>query len=419
MRLSTLGPFSIKNRAEFLSYAKPLLCCGVLSGCLDRRINMSKICRALPLVTLLCLFFLPSVALAADSFIVYVGYADNLRPSGFFPTPWLGSPNVVSQTPSGQTLDTGAIRIDNTGANPITITGLTVKFNGGSPPLTRVFNIWNPLTINPGQVGIFTQTMSFNFDTSDFGIFGGSPPVPLSLPPSLRPSPTIPTNNQIGGCSSTPSILAASGFMAVCAANAPVVSFMENGNPFSFTDTGQILNTGGWDFANSGMFGGDGNESINWNVIGSQASRSGTTNFAAFCAELETSEEEEEAHKRFELELKFMLGKNSGGIDPPLDPITLQLGTFSTTFPAGSFTKKHSGKFVFEGQINGVEWEIHIASIGNNSFTFKARGKGVDLSTMMKPVTVTLLIGNDTGSTAAFSEEEEEKGEGNRNHSKE
>ena len=365
---------------------------------------MSKICRVLPLVTLLCLFFLPSVALAADSFIVYVGYADNVRPSGFFPSPWLGSPNVVSQTPSGQTLDTGAIRIDNTGANPITITGLTVKFNGGSP----VLHIWSPLTINPGQVGIFTQTTSFNFDTSDFGIFGAFPPSSLF--------PTIPGNNQIGGCSSAAPILAASGDMALCAANAPVVSFMENGNPFSATDTGQILNTGGWDFANSGAFGGDGNESINWNVIGSQASRSGTINFSAFCAELETSEE---AHKRFELESKFMLGANSGGINPPAEPVTLQLGTFSTTFPAGSFVKTRSGKFVFEGQINGVTWEVRIASFGNNSFTLKARGKGVDLSTMMKPVTVTLLIGNDTGSTAAFSEEEEEEGEGTRHHSKE
>lgn len=365
---------------------------------------MSKMCRVPVLVTFLCLLFLPSVALAADSFIVYVGYADNLRPSGFFPTPWLGSPNVVSQSPSAQSFDTGAIRIDNTGANPITITGLTVKFNGGAP----AFSIWASLTINPGQVGIFTQTTSFNFDTSDFGIFGALPP------PSL--SPTIPGNNQIGGCSSTPSILAASGDMGLCAANAPVVSFMENGHPFLATDTGQILNTGGWDFVNNTAFGGDGNESINWNFIGSPPSISGPINFSAFCAELETSEEE---HKRFELESKFMLGKNSSGINPPAEPVTLQLGTFSTTFPTGSFTKTHSGKFVFEGQINGVTWEVRIASLGNNAFTLTARGKGVDLSTMMKPVTVTLLIGNDTGSTAAFSEEEEEEGEGPRDHSRE
>lgn len=59
-----------------------------------------------------------------------------------------------------------------------------------------------------------------------------------------------------------------------------------------------------------------------------------------------------------------------------------------------------------------MKWEVHIASIGDNTFTLKARGKGIDLSTMMKPVTVMLLIGNDTGSTAAFREEREEEGEG-------
>ena len=52
---------------------------------------------------------------------------------------------------------------------------------------------------------------------------------------------------------------------------------MENGNPFSFSDTGQILNTGGWDFVNNGVFGEDGNESINWNSIGGQVNRGGNT----------------------------------------------------------------------------------------------------------------------------------------------
>jgi hypothetical protein len=198
----------------------------------------------------------------ADSFTVFVGYADNLRASGFFPTPWLGAGTVVSQTPPGQTLDTGAIRIDNTGATSIMITNFSVAFNGGSPAIA----IWSPLTISPGQTGIFTQTGSFNFDSSDFGIFGGLPPAALA--------PTVPGNNEIGGCSSTAAILATDPIDAAkCAANAPVVSFMENGNLVTLTDTGQILNTGGYDFINGSS---DGNESINWNKIGSEASRGGT-----------------------------------------------------------------------------------------------------------------------------------------------
>src|SRR5579862_8907175 len=71
---------------------------------------------------------------------VFTGYADNLRPSGFFPTPWLGDPGVVSETPSGESLDTGAIRILNTGGSAITVSNFTVTMNGGSGP---VYNFWS------------------------------------------------------------------------------------------------------------------------------------------------------------------------------------------------------------------------------------------------------------------------------------
>jgi hypothetical protein len=222
---------------------------------------MLKLPRLVPLVAMACLLALPSVSLA-DSFTVYVGYADSLRVSGFFPTPWIGAGTVVSQTPPGETLDTGAIRIDNIGATSIMITNFSVAFNGGSTTVA----IWSPLTINPGQTGIFTQTASFNFDSSDFGIFGAFPPAALA--------PTVPGNNEIGGCSSTAAILATDPIDAAkCAATAPVVSFMENGNLVMAADTGQILNTGGYDFINGSS---DGNESINWNKIGSAASRGGT-----------------------------------------------------------------------------------------------------------------------------------------------
>jgi hypothetical protein len=210
---------------------------------------------------------LPIGAARADTFNVFVGYADNLRPSGFFPTPFLGDPSVVSQTPTGQSYDTGAIRIQDTGATPITITNFTVTFPV-APAASPSFNFWLPQTINPGQDAIFTQTFSYNFDTSDFGQFGGLPP------PALYP--TVPGNNEIGGCSSPASILGPSGFAAACTASAPIISFDENGTPVSFTDSGHILNTGDWDFVNNGTFGSDGNESINWNIAGSEANRGGT-----------------------------------------------------------------------------------------------------------------------------------------------
>ena len=213
-------------------------------------------------------------AWASDSFSVFVGYADNLRASGFFPSPWLGGVNVVSQSSASQTFDSGAIRIDNTGATSITITNLTVTLNpGGGGPGTVVFTIWNPLTIGAGQTGIFAQNngVDTQFDTSDHGIFGGLPPAALEPNNADLNGNT----NLIGGCSSPASFMTAAQVTA-CTANAPTISFDENGNLVSLTDTGHILDTGGWDFVNNGAFGEDGNESIDWNTIGG-TSRGGTT----------------------------------------------------------------------------------------------------------------------------------------------
>ncbi|MDQ2950356.1 MAG: hypothetical protein M3Y27_31190 [Acidobacteriota bacterium] len=194
-----------------------------------------------------------SMSLSAATLNVYVGYADNLRPSGFFPTPWLGDANVVSQTPSGQSLDAGAVRIDNTGATPVTITGFTVALGGG-----QTFSPWSPLTIGAGQIGIFTQTSSYNFDSSDFGLFGAGP---------LNVDATHP----LGGCTNP----ANPAQVTNCQAFRPVISFDAGSGPVSLLDTGHVLDTFGYDLINLAPPGGDGNESINWNLVGTLATRGG------------------------------------------------------------------------------------------------------------------------------------------------
>ncbi len=227
--------------------------------------GMSGRARTLLLATAVMIVGGLSVGSAeASAITVYVGYVDNLRASGFFPTKWIGSPGVVSQTPNGQSLDAGAIRIDNTTGSALTITNFQVDF-----PLTfGMVNLWSSLVIPSGQTGIFTQTGSYNFDTSDGGMFGGLPPSSLY--------PTIAGNNLIGGCSSPGSILGPSGYTASCNARVPVVSFDIGSTHYSFSDTGHILDTGQWDFVNNGAFGEDGNESINWNLVGSTPDRGGT-----------------------------------------------------------------------------------------------------------------------------------------------
>lgn len=206
-------------------------------------------------------------ALAGD-IGVDVAYADSLRASGFFPTNWIGSgPGVVSESSTAQYFDSGAVRIRNNAGSAMTITNFQVYLPNGN----ATFNFWNTMVLQNGQSGIFTQTYEYNFDTSDYGVFGGYAPA------SLAPNNYGGNGNTslIGGCSSSAALIAAAGLTAVCNAQDAIISFDANGTHYSFTDTGSILTTGGYDFVNNGAYGEDGNESINWNLVGSVPTRGG------------------------------------------------------------------------------------------------------------------------------------------------
>jgi hypothetical protein len=222
--------------------------------------NLKKLLVAASFISTAAVGLSLATSAQADTFSVFTGYADNLRPSGFFPTTWLGDAGVLSQSAAAQSFDSGAIRIQNTGASAITISNFSVTMNGGGGP---TYNFWNALTIGAGQNGIFTQTFSYNFDSSDNSF--GSPPGGIL--------PLDPGGNGIGGCSSTAAALALAGITGLCAGRQPIVSFDIGSTHFSFNDSGHILDTGNYDFVN---YSPDGNESINWNLIGSAASRGGS-----------------------------------------------------------------------------------------------------------------------------------------------
>ena len=221
--------------------------------------NLKKSLLVASFITAAALTSTLATSAQAGNFSIFTGYADNIRPSGFFPTTWLGDANVVSQSSAAQQFDSGAIRILNSGASTITISNFNVNMNGGGGP---TYAIWGALAIGAGQNGIFTQTVSYNFDSSDNAF--GSPPggiLPLDA-----------GGNGIGGCSSTAAAQASAGITAQCAGSRPIVSFDIGADHFSFSDSGHILDTGNYDFFN---YSPDGNESINWNLIGSDAVRGG------------------------------------------------------------------------------------------------------------------------------------------------
>jgi hypothetical protein len=102
---------------------------------------------------------------------------------------------------------------------------------------------------------------------------------------------------------------------------------------------------------------------------------------------------------RFDLNSRFTLGTGSNGVNPVAEDVTLQIGPYSVTIPAGSFKQKKKGASLFAGTIDGAAVHFRIKPVGGNSYTLKAKGSGADLSGVSNPVTITLTIGDDTGST--------------------
>jgi hypothetical protein len=101
----------------------------------------------------------------------------------------------------------------------------------------------------------------------------------------------------------------------------------------------------------------------------------------------------------FQLFSNFTLGQGSNGINPPAEPVTLQVGTFTTTIPPGSF-KAVGSSFYFAGMINGVQLEVRIAPTEPKQYAFASAALNASLSGTVNPVPVTLTIGNNTGSVS-------------------
>jgi RHS repeat-associated protein len=206
--------------------------------------RLSRGGRGLPaalLVALLVVFLSGAVSASAQGgfpggVIVSVGYADSLRQHGFFPTPWSGDAGVIFEgcaPTSSCSYDGGGVKVTNTSNAAVTVNQLQVKLS------TCTYNIW-PTTISlpAGQSLVYAQmvsgadngcTASGTFDTSDVGPNG----VGWS-----------------GNCSQSGVI--------------PEVDVTANGVLQAFTDSGQVLNTGGKDLAScpSGS-----NESEPWTQI--------------------------------------------------------------------------------------------------------------------------------------------------------
>jgi hypothetical protein len=101
---------------------------------------------------------------------------------------------------------------------------------------------------------------------------------------------------------------------------------------------------------------------------------------------------------QFEIHGSFKLGASSDGIKPLTEALTLTLGTYTVTVPAGSFRKDGRG-FEFHGVINGAFLQMEITPLGHNRFLFEAEGRNANLTGTTNPVELDLSIGNDCVTT--------------------
>ncbi len=177
------------------------------------------------LVVALGLLTVASSAMAGVD--VYVGYADGLRGTGFFPSPWAGDSGVTFLGLTAPA-DSGALMFVNTGATAVTFDAGTKVDGFGSGSTVQIWDslIGTGISIAPGDKLILTATSYYDFDSSDY----------------------------VGSITAI-----------------PVVHYSIDGNSYAKSDSGQVLNTGGYDIAAYGL-----NESYRWRLIGGNGSQAGT-----------------------------------------------------------------------------------------------------------------------------------------------
>jgi len=224
--------------------------------------KLSKVAISAFLLLATAFTFVAVPAHAVSSYSVSVGYADDLRPTPFFPNPWCGGANVALFASDGNQCggnqpawDSGAVMITNTGGSSITIQALTVttpnEAGGSCDSGCSIWTSYLPFVLAPGKQAIFAQTVSYNLDTSDNGLSG--------IGPSL-------SNNCNAGAEQG---------SATCLAGMPTVSVQVDGTTSVYNDVGFVINTAGYDVVYSSPCPnpldttGACNESLQWRDISS------------------------------------------------------------------------------------------------------------------------------------------------------
>jgi len=103
------------------------------------------------------------------------------------------------------------------------------------------------------------------------------------------------------------------------------------------------------------------------------------------------------ASKAFEVNGTFTMGPG-GSLSLETQPVTIELGAFLATIPAGSFAQTGQGMYAFVGTIKGVALEANLAPTGDNGYFFSIKGANVPNLPTDNPLKVGFALGNNGGS---------------------
>jgi hypothetical protein len=98
-----------------------------------------------------------------------------------------------------------------------------------------------------------------------------------------------------------------------------------------------------------------------------------------------------------EFELRASFTQGAGAIDLATQDLTLSIGSYSVTVPAGSFHDVGKRAFAFTDIHNRKALEIILVKMGANSYRSEEAVRGADSDTVADPVAVTLTVGYNTG----------------------
>lgn len=187
---------------------------------------------------------------AVGGLSVYVGYAEdketNNPQAAAFPAPWAGAPNTLflGGTVPGQSAcgtltvcsDAGAIRFDNPGTAPVTVSNVSVDIHSSITGEKVFNNLWGTFTVPAKQSVILTENPPTNnptYDNFDTSGYPGNHCTRVTVAPTV----TI----TIGGVATT------------------------------LADTTHVLDTGGIDAGYCKL-----NESTQWRPVGASGSTTAT-----------------------------------------------------------------------------------------------------------------------------------------------